>query len=74
MAIEDIAPVACVIHFRNIANSYQKTKSLLVLNMGNVLISDPRAFESYMRVYTREQPFCLFVIQYILLQYIQYKE
>ena len=36
------------------------TKSLLVLNVANVLISDQRALESHMRVYTREQLFaCL---------------
>ena len=51
---------ACVIHFGNIANSYQITKFLLVLNVGNVLMSDQRALESHMRVYTREPLFaCL---------------
>ena len=36
------------------------TKSLLFLNVGNVLNSDQKAFESHMRVHTREQPFaCL---------------
>ena len=36
------------------------TKSLLVLNVGNVLISDQRIFESHMKVHTREQAFaCL---------------
>ena len=36
------------------------TKSLLVLNVGNVLISDQRVFKSHMKVHTREQPFaCL---------------
>ena len=51
---------ACVIQVQNVANSYQMTTSLLVLNVGNVLISGQRALESQWRVYTREQLFaCL---------------